>query len=136
LIIHFFNKIMETVSPEPGNSALDSKHELAKEETNGKILVQDDGALKDSTEAELTKISLMRTLVESRDPSSKVTNKVNKHHHDMTSSYVVLIKTVITVKLCHFFCNYNLCHILALCSRLVYFGVNYYVVPIWICFSL
>lgn len=59
------------MSPEPGNSALDSKHELAKEETNGKILVQDDGALKDSTEAELTKISLMRTLVESRDPSSK-----------------------------------------------------------------
>lgn len=59
------------MSPEPGNSALDSKHELAKEETKGKILVQDDGALKDSTEAELTKISLMRTLVESRDPSSK-----------------------------------------------------------------
>lgn len=66
---------METVNPEPGrNSALDSKHELAKEETKGKILVQDDGALNDSTEAELTKINLMRTLVESRDPSSKVTN--------------------------------------------------------------
>lgn len=63
---------METVNPEPGrNSALDSKHELAKEETKGKILVQDDGALNDSTEAELTKINLMRTLVESRDPSSK-----------------------------------------------------------------
>ncbi|KAK2445204.1 Sec14p phosphatidylinositol transfer family protein [Trifolium repens] len=58
---------METVTPEPGKSSPpldDSKHET--------ILVQHDGAtLKDSTEAELTKISLMRAFVESRDPSSK-----------------------------------------------------------------
>ncbi|XP_027336537.1 phosphatidylinositol transfer protein 3-like [Abrus precatorius] len=39
----------------------------AKEEAKS----QHDGALKDSTEAELTKIALMRAFVESRDPSSK-----------------------------------------------------------------
>lgn len=33
---------------------------------------QDEGALKDSTDSELSKISLMRAFVESRDPSSKV----------------------------------------------------------------
>ncbi|XP_004501761.1 uncharacterized protein [Cicer arietinum] len=59
---------METITPEPGNSALDSNHDLV---TKPQVVVQDDAALKDSTEAELTKISLMRALVESRDPSSK-----------------------------------------------------------------
>lgn len=56
---------MEGVSPEPLRSELDSKskHDTAKE---------DDDALKDSTEAEVTKIRLMRAFVESRDPSSKV----------------------------------------------------------------
>lgn len=58
---------MEAVSPEPaGNSSpLDSKS------TTGTAPIQDDGALKDSTESELAKIHLMRVFVESRDPSSK-----------------------------------------------------------------
>lgn len=61
------------MSPEPGISALDnsSKHDLAKEEAK---VVIDESALKDSTEAELTKIRLMRASVESRDPSAKVEN--------------------------------------------------------------
>ena len=61
-------KRMEGVSPEPLRSELDSKskHDTAKE---------DDDALKDSTEAEVTKIRLMRAFVESRDPSSKVPNR-------------------------------------------------------------
>lgn len=68
---------METITPEPGNSALDSNHDLV---TKPQVVVQDDAALKDSTEAELTKISLMRALVESRDPSSKVLpNKLHRN---------------------------------------------------------
>jgi hypothetical protein len=87
---------METVTPEPGKSS--PPLEDSKNET---ILVQHDGAaLKDSTEAELTKISLMRAFVESRDPSSKVCN----------------YKTIENKKLATF-CNYNnLCHVLSLPS--------------------
>ena len=65
---------MEGVSPEAGmSSALDSKQDLVKQEEEEEARAsQDGGALKDSTDAELTKISLMRAFVESRDPSSKV----------------------------------------------------------------
>ncbi|TKY73718.1 Random slug protein 5 [Spatholobus suberectus] len=56
---------MEGVSPEPQRSPLDSNSK--REEARP----QDDGAMKDSTDAELTKISLMRAFVESRDPSSE-----------------------------------------------------------------
>ena len=60
---------MEGVSPEPLRSELDSKskQDTAKEE--------DDDTFKESTEAEVTKIRLMRAFVESRDPSSKVPNR-------------------------------------------------------------
>ncbi|KAG5019528.1 hypothetical protein AAZX31_06G156300 [Glycine max] len=56
---------MEGVSPEPLRSELDSKskQDTAKEE--------DDDTFKESTDAEVTKIRLMRAFVESRDPSSK-----------------------------------------------------------------
>lgn len=65
---------METVSTEPAKPELDSNQDLlAKDEAKAQaVVLQDDGGLKDSTEAELKKISLMRTLVEARDPSSKV----------------------------------------------------------------
>ena len=57
---------MEGVSPVPLRSELDSKskQDTAKEE--------DDDTFKESTDAEVTKIRLMRAFVESRDPSSKV----------------------------------------------------------------
>lgn len=59
-----------------------SNHNLAKEEAKAQVLVVDDGgALKDSTDAELTKISLMRAFVESRDPSSKVPTQHHFNHH-------------------------------------------------------
>ncbi|CAK8568059.1 unnamed protein product [Lathyrus sativus] len=64
---------METASNESAKPELDSNQDLlAKDEAKAQgVVLQDDGALKDSTEAELKKISLMRTLVEARDPSSK-----------------------------------------------------------------
>lgn len=55
---------METLRPEPRKSTLICKQEEGRP--------QDDDALKDSSDAELTKIRLMRAFVESRDPSSKV----------------------------------------------------------------
>lgn len=39
-------------------------------------LGQGDGVAKDSTETELTKIRLLRAIVETRDPSSKVNHTI------------------------------------------------------------
>ncbi|XP_061337663.1 uncharacterized protein LOC133284618 [Gastrolobium bilobum] len=58
-------KGMEPVSSESQKSTLDSKHELAKSEAKAQVV------LDDSSETELTKIRLMRSFVESQDPSSK-----------------------------------------------------------------
>ncbi|KAJ1386522.1 CRAL/TRIO, N-terminal domain [Sesbania bispinosa] len=59
---------MEAVSPapEPQRSPL-----ATKEEAVAPQLLVDDAALKDSTDAEITKIRLMRAFVETRDPSAK-----------------------------------------------------------------
>ncbi|XP_061369904.1 uncharacterized protein LOC133312679 [Gastrolobium bilobum] len=59
-----------------GRSTSNSNQELAngrREGATAQVIVvdDDDGIEKDSTETELTKISLMRALVETRDPSSK-----------------------------------------------------------------
>lgn len=74
---------MEALRPEPGKSTLYSKQDLPKEEGRP----QDDDALKDSSDAELTKIRLMRAFVESRDPSSKEVDDLTLrrflHAHDL-----------------------------------------------------
>lgn len=70
---------METVSTEPAKPELDSNQDLlAKDESKAQVVVlqDDDGGLKDSSEAELKKISVMRTFVEARDPSSKVLSTI------------------------------------------------------------
>ncbi|KAJ1417812.1 CRAL/TRIO, N-terminal domain [Sesbania bispinosa] len=58
---------MEAVSPapEPQRSPLATKEEAVAQ------VLDDDAALKDSTDAEITKIRLMRAFVETRDPSAK-----------------------------------------------------------------
>ncbi|KAK7350744.1 hypothetical protein VNO77_09661 [Canavalia gladiata] len=64
-------KGMEAISPEAERSALDSKQDTTKEEEEEEEKTQHEDALKDSTEAEITKIRLMRAFVETRDPSAK-----------------------------------------------------------------
>ena len=66
-------KIIKMAYPE--RSTLESSKDLAYATGEGERarVVEDDGIMKDSTEAELTKIRLMRAFVETQDPSSKVT---------------------------------------------------------------